>query len=197
MNTTATEVETNFITVKECVFPYQLNKTLLPSDILPRIYDDLVAEDLLRELLHEQRMEKAAFVDFLESIPLSIFVDLQENRYVGLAWMADMSETETHHRAFGAYCFFKRYWDMKTSLLYGRICVAQWFNPQLFGLPFRGIDLLLGMTPKPNRLSRIWSTRLGLKYVAVLPGFTSYHGKPADGMICQVTREDFNKKWGI
>lgn len=183
---------------REAVVPYRINKDLLPSDLLPRIYDDLQAQNLLPELLHEEHMEKDAFVQFLEKdVMLSVFIDLHENRYTGLGWLTDIAQTSTHLRAFGAYCFLRGYWDMKTSLIYGKLLVSQWFNPELFGIPYPRLDLLCGLTPRPNRLSRLWSTRIGMKYVAVLPGFTTYHGERVDAMICQMTRDEFNTKWGI
>lgn len=185
---------------KYAVYPYSPhNRTLFPADILERFYDDLEAQScadiggttLLREILHEGPMSKAEFVAFLESCILCIFVDQVNNKYAGFGWVTDIVETETHLRGFGAFVFNREYWRPEHSLEYGKIFVAQLFNWFHF-------DQLWALTPEPNRLSRLWSTRLGFKYLPMnLPGFTTYHGERVDAKVCYCNRDEFNAKWKL
>jgi len=185
---------------KYTVYPYSPhNRKLFPEDILERFYDDLEAQScediggttLLRELLHENPMTKNEFVDFLNTCVLCIFVDQPQNKYAGFGWVTDVVQTETHLRGFGAFVFHREYWNQQDSLEYGKIFVWQLFN-------CFGFDQLWAITPEPNRLSRLWSTRLGFKYLPVsLPGFTTYHGERCDAKVCFCNRDEFNAKWGL
>jgi hypothetical protein len=185
---------------KEAVFPWNaVNQKLFPEDMLGMIYDDLRSQscadiggtDLLREILHESDMNREEFIDFLENCILLIFVDLESNRYVGFGYVTDITRTETHLRGFGGYCFHRKHWNIKESLIYGKLFVAQLFN-------YFGFDQLWGLSPVSNRQSRLWLTRLGCKYLdCKLPGFTTYHGKRDDTMVCYVNKDEFNKKWGF
>lgn len=178
--------------VTKIVVPYHLNTGVLPEDILHRIYRDMTAEDLLCEFVHERHMGEEEFVKFLndEAVP-SVFVDTEENRYCGFAWLHEIADNDTHRRAFGAYCFFRKYWNRKDSLLFAKVCLAQWFSPESFGIPMRPVDSLWGMTPRPNRLARLFASKLGFRYVASLPGITCYHGVRTDGLVCHLEREEF------
>jgi len=183
--------------VKEVVIPYFLNKDLLPAGVLGNIYEALVAEGSLGEVLHEKENSKDDFISYVEKFTLpSVFANVEENRIDGIAWLSDIAITDTHTKASGSYCFLKQAWDTKRSLHYGKICVAQWFFPEQFGISYPPLDSLWGLTPKSNRLARRFATRLGMKYVANLPGFTCHHGKRVDALVCNIEREEFRAKWG-
>jgi hypothetical protein len=53
--------------------------------------------------------------------------------------------------------------------------------------------LIFGLTPKPNVLAQRFAQSLGFKYVATIPGFTSYHGETVDGLVAIQTKEQFKE----
>lgn len=167
------------------VFPYSINRDLLPADFLVRLYDDLLLDGVAAQLFHEVLPDKQAFVEFVErECILSVFIDLARNQYDGVAWLTQICETDTLRRGCGSFAFFRRAWDPALTRLYGRLCLEQWFH-------YFGFDLIWGQTPKPNRLARVFCTRLGFKYVAEIPDFTTYGGKTVAACICTMTRKEF------
>jgi hypothetical protein len=173
------------------VIPYALNKDLFPQDFLSDAYHDLLRDGVLDEVLHEQPMTEGQFVEFLggNDALLSVFVDVATNKYMGVAWISELAETPTLVRGWGAFAFFRKYWDPSLTGMLGRLFLEQVFE-------FYQLDLLMGLTPKPNRLARAYCSRLGLRYVANVPGFTTYHGKTVDALICMMTKEDWLRSKG-
>lgn len=184
--------------IQQAVIPYQLNKDLLPPDIVARIYDHFSGQNLLPELCHERATTRDEFVEFIEKQTIaSIMVNLAQNRYAGIAWLSQIADLDSHTRAIGAYCFLREYWNRRDSMIYGKLCLSQWFFPREFGIDSDGLESLWGVTPEPNRLARLYSARLGFRYVAVLPGFTSYHGYRCNGLVCRLERSEFEDRWKL
>jgi len=188
-------------------YPYAFNKKLFPEDMLERIYNDLHDDGLYREVMHERELGKEEFIEFLGMYPhtvLSILTDVKTNQYHGIGWLSDINHTDSMLKGCGSFGFFRKFWNQKITQKLGMICVSQWFRFPwkllLKGEEFdaqnmptdQGFDLVFGMTPKPNKLAQRYVRGLGFKYVATIPGFTSYHGETVDGLVAVQTKEEFN-----
>ena len=188
-------------------YPYAFNKNLFPEDMLERIYNDLHADGLYREVMHERELPKEEFIDFMGMYPhtvLSILTDAKTNQYHGIGWLSDINHTDSMLKGCGSFAFFRKHWNQKITERFGMICVSQWFRFPwkllLKGEEFdaqnmpsdQGFDLVFGMTPKPNKLAQRYVRNLGFHYAAEIPGFTTYHGETVDGLVAVQTKEEFN-----
>lgn len=176
------------VKVRPAVIPYYREKENFPPDILNRLYRKLEGQELLSELLHNRAMFEQDFCKFLtEDALTSIFLDIESRAYVGLAWLDNIEECETLTKASASFCFFREYWNPSVTDSFGEIFLGHAFN-------ILGLDCVYGITPKPNRLSRRYCTRMGFRYVATIPQFVSYHGQTVDGMVCVQTKTEFNSR---
>lgn len=163
------------------------NRALFPDDFYERMYLKLKEEDLLEEMLHEHKETSLQdFLDFVNNSIITIFANPAKNVYYGMAWLAEPAETATLRRAWGGFVFLRDFWDPRITLPLGMQCLAEWFRSGL-------VDLVVGITPAPNRAAQRYSIRLGFKYTAQLPNFTTYRGQTVDAMICQMSRSEFDQ----
>ena len=178
-------------TLVECqpaVIPYFKEGDSFPPNTLNLIYRKIVRQDLAKDLFHDRPdTTEEEFVEFLEKETLtSIFMDLN-GHVAGLAWIDRIEPTEKVKRGCASVVVFREYWKPRVSTEFGRIFLGQAFNILDF-------DLIYGVTPEPNRLSRNYIARLGFQHVATVPGFCSYHGERVNARISILTKEQFNSK---
>ena len=176
-------------TAKIAVVPYWIEKQQFDADILRKIYRRIVDEELDVEVFHDEPLSEDQFVEFIDSgeIMASIFVHLEAGRIAGLAWLDKVEETTAVKRAAASVVVFRDFWDTTTSIEFGRIFLGHTFN-------VLGLDVVYGITPEPNRLSRLYIARLGFEHKATLPGFCSYKGQATDARISMITKDQFNSK---
>ncbi len=191
------------------VFPYVLNRDAFPEDVLSHLYDLVLENRLESEIFHEcpstiQNLPK--FLDDFPSVISSIFVDLATGGLAGFAWLTDIAFLESELlRGVGSFCFFRDYWHPQATDEFGKVVLSQWYNlrwkdffrgivPPKDKLDGEGFDLIVGLTPKPNRLARRYCVRLGFRYISEIPDFTSYHGKTVPGLLCVQNRTEFNER---
>ncbi len=197
------------MTDRYAVFPYILNKGAFPQGVLSDLRALVLENDLEREIFHECPIACQSLPEFLDDFPrvvTSIFVDMTTGDLAGFAWLTDISYLESGLlRGVGSFCFFRKYWQHEATDAFGMVLLGQWFNlrwkdffrgivPDPKKLDGEGFDVICGITPKPNRLARRYCVRLGFRYIAELPGFTSYHGKTVPGLLCLQTRQEFNAR---
>ena len=175
-------------TNKIVAYPWHPNRDLFPENTLEKIYHHLHMDNIYRELVHERELPKDEFLAFVTGYPetvLMIFVDMETGKYPGIGWITDIARTDTILRGVGAFAFFREFWGSKLPKECGVRACENWFNDM-------GFDLIYGLTPKPNRVARRYCTSLGYRYIAHLPDFTCYHGETVDGLICMLTKEEWN-----
>lgn len=176
------------VSVRPAVIPYYKERDSFPPEILRTIYRKLVAQGIIQDLCHDRiHTTEEEFVQYVDKDVLAhIFLDLN-GQIVGLAWLDKVDETDTLRKGCASVAFFREYWDPRISLVFGQMFLGQVFNILDF-------DLVYGVTPEPNRLSRLFCTRLGMTYSAVLRNFVSYRGKTVNGLYCSITKAEFNSK---
>lgn len=172
--------------VRPAVIPYYKERDSFPPNVLNLIYRKMVAQGLGREALHGHSVTEEGFVEHMDAGLTSIFLDLNGS-FAGIAWLANVDEGETLRKAEASVMMFREYWQPQVSKAFGLICLSQFFN-------VLEMDMVYGITPVPNRLSRLFTTRLGFKQKAILPGFVSYKGQTVDAIYSAITRVEFNKE---
>ena len=170
------------------VIPWKGNEERFEPEVLEHLYADMESVDLLREVFHERVLSLSEFVHFANTELFSLAVDVERNQIAGFGWLSDIAQPEGLLRGWAGLALLPHCWKPRISTELGRLCMASWFN--------LGFDLILGLTPEPNRLARLWTAKMGMRYVATIPGYTSYHGKVVDGMVCKITREEFEARFG-
>lgn len=168
------------------VIPLYKERDWFPKDVMNLIFRKMVAQGLEKESIHgNPNIKEDAFVEFMENSITHIFVDQGLGKYAGMAWLTNVEESETVKKAEASVMVFKEYWIPQVTKAFGDIFLGQCFS-------ILGFDLLYGITPKPNRLSRLYTTRLGFRQVATIPDFVSCHGQTVDAIISVIRREEFN-----
>lgn len=174
-------------TCKPAVLPYFVDTATFDPQTLPLIYRKLVAQDILADLIHEKGISEEEFVRFVtEETLLYLFLDESSGQYVGMAWVTEVAEMDCFKRGAGSFIFFREFWDRELTKAFGLMFLSHIFNLLDF-------DLIVGLTPSSNKLARIYCKRLGFDYVATLPNYTCHRGEIADGLVCEMTKSDFNR----
>lgn len=168
------------------VIPYFAEKERLPADILSKIYQRLVSDDILPDLVPENVITEQEFIDFVSGAALlSLFLDVATNQFAGLAWITQVEEGQFIKKGCASVAFFRNYWKPRQTRIFGRIVLGHWFN-------LLGFNAVYAMTPASNILAVRYSQRVGFRYLATLPGFTSRRGEITAGRIAYLTRDEFN-----
>lgn len=168
------------------VVPYYKERDSFPPNVLALLYRKMVAQGIDKELLHNGSMLEEDFVRFADEQLTSIFLDLT-GKYVGLAWLTNVEETDTLLKGLGAFVFFREYWKPEITEHVGNICLSHWFNAL-------GFSLIYGITPTKNRAAQRYCKRIGFEYSAKIPGFVTYDGETCDAIIATMTNRQFNQK---
>lgn len=168
---------------KPAVFPYFTDKD---PEVLALIYRRLASQDLLADLLHERVCSEEEFVKYVDEQTLCyLMMDLNSKEYVGIAWVAQTEQGECLKKGCGSFAFFREFHDMHLTTVYGQMVLSHWLNLLEY-------DVIWGLTPSTNRAAKRYCERVGLKYKATLPNFTSRRGEICDALICSITREELN-----
>lgn len=168
------------------VIPLYKERDWFPKNVMNLIFQKMKVQGLEKETIHgNPKITEEDFAEHMENSITHIFVDQANGKYAGMAWLTNVEESETIKKAEASVMFFKEYWIPQVTQAFGQIFLGQVFSILEF-------DVLYGITPKPNRLSRLYTTRLGFKQVATIPSFVSYHGRTVDAIVSVIRREEFN-----
>lgn len=107
----------------------------------------------------------------------------------GIAWLADFEQLPSHRRAMGSFAYFRKYWSPKWTDTFGKMLLKYWFEDLK-------IENLSGLTPKPNRAAHRYCQRLGLRYVAELPRWTSFNGKQVAANVAIMDKSEYDALYG-
>lgn len=175
-------------TCRPVVIPYYAEKHNFTADLLPGIYGKLRADNILPDLIPEGDISEQEFIEFVNGPALlSLFLDLESQRFAGLAWITQIEEGPIVKKGCASVAFFREWWKPNVTNVFGRLCLDQWFSVQEF-------NLVYAMTPAANVKAVRYTERLGFTYRANLPGFTSYRGELCDGRIAMITKDEFHAK---
>lgn len=147
-------------------------------------------EELYGIVFHENpKMSLAQFIQFFsrDNVLVQLCVDVSnplDPHIAGMVWLADFEQLPSHRRGVGSFLFFKDYWSPRWTTTFGKMALDYWFNDLK-------LDCLLGLTPKLNRAAQRYSRRLGIRYIAELPNYTSFNGQPATGLLAMLTRAEY------
>lgn len=174
--------------VRPAVIPWYAEKASFPPDVLHLIYDLLVQEDILPDLVPENSITEQEFVEFVNGPALlSIFMDLETGRYAGIAWITNVEEGDRIKKGCAAVAFFKRFQKPPLTQVFGQICLGHWFCIQDF-------DMVYVITPASNKAAIRYVMRLGFHYRATLPKWMSRRGVLVDARIGMMTRDEYNSR---
>lgn len=174
--------------VQPAVIPWYAEKASFPPDVISLLYQRLAQEDVLADLSPERHTTESEFEEFVNGPALlSIFLDLKSGRYAGLAWITNVEEGDLVKKGCASVAFFKEWQKPKITEVFGRICLGHWFHIQQF-------DLVYVLTPADNTAAIRYVMRLGFKYRATLPNFTSRRGVRMDARIATMSRDEFHSR---
>jgi RimJ/RimL family protein N-acetyltransferase len=195
--------------VEEAVKEYQFqrgNLLLMPYDprvpglfneeALIAIYKRLKAEDLWDIVFHEDAgVTLLKFMNFFceGRALLQILAITDAKGYIepiGVSWVGDITTCAgILTRGIGSFLFFKEYQKPMYTDQFSEMILDYWFNALK-------LDIIVGVTPEPNRAALIYVKRAGFKECGRIPKYTTFKGEAVTGIITSMTKEDYSQLAG-
>lgn len=174
------------------LFPYIPKAGPLKEESLAILYNKLHEEDLWDIVFHEDpSISLLNFMNFFSDGKallqvLTLTYDDKVVDSVGMSWVADISVCGgVLTRAIGSFVFFKDYQKPPYTDTFGAMVLKFWFEKL-------GLDLVVGVTPEPNRAAALYARRMGFKEVARLPGYTTYQGAVVTGIVTSMSKMEYH-----
>lgn len=163
---------------------------------LTLMWTRLHQDDLFRTVFHER--DDFTFSEFIQffsrpNVLVQLCAEVTPDGDIvdiaGMGWLSEFEQLPSLRRATGSFVWLRKYWKEHYPERFGKMLLEYYFRTL-------GVELLVGMTPGPNRAARLFSRRLKLKYCSVLPGYTSYNGRTCDAHIAIMNYDDFVREYG-
>src|SRR5690349_5736786 len=98
------------------VIPYYVEAASLPKTLLPALYQQLVKDDILADLIPEHAIGEEEFIRFVTNDALlHLFLDVASSEFAGLAWLANVEEGDRVKKGCVSVAFFRRWWKPRES----------------------------------------------------------------------------------
>ncbi len=166
------------------------------EEALMLLYNRLKEQDLWDTVFHESPgMSLLEFMNFFSNgncllqilciVDGSTIVDI-----AGMSWIADITVCQNIlTRAVGSFLFFQEYQKPMYTDPFSEMILGYWFE-------VLKMDLVVGVTPEPNRAALIYVKRAGLKEVGRLPNYTTYKGAIVTGVVTSMTKQEYQQLSG-
>jgi RimJ/RimL family protein N-acetyltransferase len=164
---------------------------LLQEDALIHLYKRLKEEGLWDIVFHESHdLSMLEFMNYFSkpTCLLQILCIVKDGVIVDFAGMAWVSEISTcagaMTRALGSFLFFKLYQKPMYTDQFAEIILGYWFEKL-------GLDVIVGVTPEPNRAALVYVKRAGFTEVGRIPGYTTFNGEAVSAVITAMTKQQY------
>lgn len=178
------------------LMPYDPRVGNIKEDALIALYKRLKAEGLWDIVFHEDAgISLLSFMNFFSNgtalLQLLVLTNEQgEIIPVGMSWVGDISNCSgIMTRGVGSFLFFKEYQKPMYTDRFSEMILEYWFE-------VLNLDVILGVTPEPNRPALIYVKRAGFKEVGKLPSYTTFKGVVVDGIITAMTKQEYRQSVG-
>lgn len=169
----------------------------MKEDILIVIYNRLKEQGLWGTVFHESPgMSMLEFMNFFSygNCLLQILCVTDSAGTIvdiaGIAWLADLVVCQNIlTRAVGSFVFFKEYQKPIYTDQFSEIILDFWFTEMK-------VDVIVGVTPEPNRAALLFVKRAGFKEVGRLPGYTTLDGKIVTGVVTSMSKQEHKELSG-
>jgi hypothetical protein len=178
------------------LMPYDPRVGNIPEEALISLYKRLKAEGLWEIVFHEDSgLSLLKFMNFfsggnglLQILALTDSKDFLEP--VGMSWIGDITTCAgILTRGIGSFVFFKDYQKPMYTDQFSEMILEYWFE-------VLGMNVVLGVTPEPNRAALIYVKRAGMKEVGRLPNYTTFQGEVVTGVVTSLTKEEYRQLAG-
>jgi hypothetical protein len=168
----------------------------LREEALIDLYKRLKAEDLWDIVFHEDAgVTLLKFMNFFSNgnALLQILTIVNDQDFIepiGMSWVADITTCAgILTRGVGSFLFFKNYQKPMYTDQFSEMILEYWFE-------VLGLDVILGVTPEPNRAALIYVKRAGLKEIGRLPNYTTFRGEVVTGIVSSLTKQEYRQLVG-
>jgi RimJ/RimL family protein N-acetyltransferase len=172
--------------------PYDATTGLVREEALISLYKRLKAEELWDIVFHEDSgLTLLKFMNFFSTgnALLQVLTLVDDNGIivdaVGMSWVADIIVCgNILTKGVGSFLFFKDYQKPMYTDQFSEMILEYWFD-------VLGLNLVVGVTPEPNRAALIYVKRAGFKEAGRIPGYTTFKGEVVTGVITSMTKQDY------
>lgn len=192
----AVKKEYEFVRGNLMLMPYSATAGVLNEEALITLYNKLRSEGLWDIVFHEDTgVNLIKFLNFFSGGQallqvLAITDNKGSFQPAGMAWVADVCVCGgVLNRATGSFLFFKEFQRPMYTDQFAEMIMEYWYE-QL------GLDIVVGVTPEPNRPALLYVKRAGFKEVGRIPNYTTLNGKVVTGIITSMTKEEYRQLAG-
>ena len=178
------------------LIPYSPNCGVYKEDVLLALHKRLKEEDLWDTLFHEDAgVSLLGFMNFFSTDKtllqiLSVVKEDGTTDLAGMAWVSELCKCGgVLSRGEISFLFFRDYQSPSFTDRFGDMILEFWFE-------ILGLDVVMGITPEPNRPARIYVKRVGGTECGRIPNWTTFKGNVVAGVITSITKEDYRKNAG-
>lgn len=166
------------------------------EETLISIYKRLKAEDLWDLVFHEDSgVTVLKFMNFFSSgsALLQVLAITNGEGYiepVGMSWISDITTCSgILTRGVGSFLFFREFQKPMYTDQFSEMILEYWFE-------CLGLDVILGVTPEPNRAALIYVKRAGFREVGRLPSYTTFNNEVVTGVVTSMTKQEYRQLAG-
>lgn len=179
----------------KCIMAY---KSHVDNDTLERIYDLVVESGHQAQVFYDCRCSNHdEFFKVMVNPDMHYWALYYEGNLSGFAWL----NGRVGKSAFAHFCMFKNVYGrsrdgVSKSVELGRFVVAHWLR-HTDGKGEYLLDVLIGITPKCNRMALKWIQRIGAVRRGEIPygAWMEATGKSEDAVLSTITRESTEDAW--
>jgi RimJ/RimL family protein N-acetyltransferase len=176
--------------------PYDPRVGGFKEESLIILYNRLKAEGLWDAVFHEDAgVNLLSFMNFFSDgkALLQLLVLTDGDRIVdivGMSWLSDIVTCSgILTRGIGSFVFFKDYQKPMYTDQFSEMILGYWFE-------VLGLDVILGVTPEPNRAALVYARRSGLREIGRLRGYTTFGGEVVTGVVFSLTKQEYRQLVG-
>lgn len=181
--------------MSRCVMVY---KSQLGLHVLEQMFGLMVESGAQDSVFYDEpRHTVESFVETFAAPSMHCWALYYEGELAGIAWLNGMSRRVAHAH----FCMFKSVYGrsrdgLSKSVELGRFVAACWLRHRSESGAYL-LDMLVGITPKRNRMALKWIQRIGAVRGCDLPhgAWMNETGVSEDAVLSTITRESTEDAW--
>jgi len=179
----------------KCIMAY---KTQVSADTLEAMYDLMVESGQKASVFYDCRCStKGDFFEMMNNTNMHYWALYYEGNLSGFAWINSI----VGKSGFAHFCMFKNVYGRSSdgvskSVELGRFVVSNWVRHTDRNGEYL-LDVLVGITPKRNRMALKWVQRIGAVRRGDVPfgAWMADIGKSEDAVLFTITRDSTEDAW--
>jgi len=183
--------------MQKCAMVY---KSHVSGELLSAIYDRILESKALSSVFYDGACRTFdEFLDTFNASDVHYWALFYEGELAGIAWLTG----RVHKRAHGHFCMFQNVYGrscegVSKSVELARFVLSSWLRHKSgAGDEDYLLDVVVGITPKRNRMALKWLLRVGAVRCCEIPYgvWMADSGESETAVLSVITRESTDAEW--